>query len=465
MERTFDNRLRLGIALLAAVMAVNAALAYYNIQLLYATNRQVSRSHEVLAALASVLATVKDAETGQRGFLITGNPRYLAPYDAALAAMADDLREAERLVQDDPSQQARLLKLKQYVKSKFDELKATIDLRSREGFAAAQQLVLTDAGREDMDAMRAIVAQMSAEEHERLALRTAQALSNRDVAIVSGLVTAGLGLLAIGVFTTLLRRHLLARVAANEALRAQKELYRTTLTSIGDAVITTDAAGRVTMLNAVAESLTGWQNESAGGVSLVEVFHIVNEDTRLPVENPALRALAEGVIVGLANHTILVAKDGAEHPIDDSAAPIRDGAGRQVGAVLVFRDISERKRLDAMLEAQRELLQTTLESIGDAVITTDAVGCVTFMNRPAQELTGWTEDAAHGEPLETVFHIIQESNREPAESPVVKVLREGRVVGLANHTLLISKTGNELPIDDSAAPIKDANGQTLGVVL
>ena len=142
------------------------------------------------------------------------------------------------------------------------------------------------------------------------------------------------------------RSILLARQRAEEALQKQSEWLRITLSSIGDAVISTDAEGRVTFLNGVAETLTGWSQAEAVGRPLPDVFQIVNEATRQPVENPALRALREGTIVGLANHTILIARDGTERPIDDSAAPMRDGAGAMVGAVLVFRDVTERKRAE-----------------------------------------------------------------------------------------------------------------------
>jgi PAS domain S-box-containing protein len=144
------------------------------------------------------------------------------------------------------------------------------------------------------------------------------------------------------------RRH------AAEKLRAERERYRVTLASIGDAVIATDTEGRVTFLNQVAEQLTGWDMAAAVGHSLDEVFDIVNETTRRRVSNPALRALEQGVIVGLANHTVLIARNGTEHPLDDSAAPIRGADGVIVGAVLVFRDITERKQAEhALSEADR----------------------------------------------------------------------------------------------------------------
>jgi PAS domain S-box-containing protein len=144
------------------------------------------------------------------------------------------------------------------------------------------------------------------------------------------------------------------RRRAAEMLREERERYRVTLTSIGDAVIATDARERVTFLNQVAEQLTGWDMGTALGRPLEEVFRIVNEGTREPVPSPALRVLKEGVVAGLSNHTILIAKDGTERPLDDSAAPIRSPEGNVVGMVLVFRDITERKKVeDALKEVDR----------------------------------------------------------------------------------------------------------------
>ena len=125
-----------------------------------------------------------------------------------------------------------------------------------------------------------------------------------------------------------------------------QELLRVTFTSMGDAVITTDSEGRVTSLNQVAGALTGWTQDEAAGRPLEEVFRIVNEHTRQPVENPVKKVLAEGQIVGLANHTMLIARDGKERPIDDSAAPIRDAEGKLRGVVLIFRDITERRKAE-----------------------------------------------------------------------------------------------------------------------
>lgn len=188
---------------------------------------------------------------------------------------------------------------------------------------------------------------------------------------------------AVGQFIALnlrieeLGREIRRRKDAERAARDHAEQLRTTLASIGDGVIATDANGRITNMNGVAETLTGWANAEAIGQPIDLVLRIVSEATREPVENPAYAALREGVIIGLANHTILIARDGTEWPIDDSAAPIRAGAGDIVGAVLVFRDITERRRLDRLGAEQlhaAQRLSAIVESSEDAIVGKDVDG-------------------------------------------------------------------------------------------
>jgi PAS domain S-box-containing protein len=159
--------------------------------------------------------------------------------------------------------------------------------------------------------------------------------------------------------------------APERALHFQPEWCRVTLASIGDAVITTDNLGRVTFLNSVAESLTGWLQQGAEGVPLETVFRIVNEDTRHTVESPTIRALRDGVVVGLANHTLLIAKDGSERPIDDSAAPIRNAKGEVAGVVLVFRDVTERRAQESSLSDALAYAQSIIATLREPFIALD----------------------------------------------------------------------------------------------
>jgi PAS domain S-box-containing protein len=260
-------------------------------------------------------------------------------------------------------------------------------------------------------------------------------------------------------------RDITAQKRAAIELAAQQAWFRITLSSIGDAVVAADPQGRVTFVNATAERLTGWPETEAVGRPLHDVFNIINETTGQPVENPASLVMKLGHMVGLANHTVLIARDGTERPIADSAAPIRDAEDRMLGVVLVFRDITEERRAEDALAEQREWLETTLESIGDAVIATDVHGGVVFMNPVAEYLTGRTAAFARGRSFHEVFRIVSEQNRQVVEDPVGRVIADGGVVGLGQPTLLLAADGTERQIDESAAPIRNRDGRIIGVVL
>ena len=143
----------------------------------------------------------------------------------------------------------------------------------------------------------------------------------------------------------------------NDNLQASEEKLTVTLRSIGDAVIATDTYARVTLVNAAAEVLTGWGQANALGRCVEDVFHVVNRETREPTKIPVMDALRHGTVQGLANHTVLIGRDGAERDIADSCAPIRNRDGEVIGAVLVFRDVTQ----EYNLEAERKLLHQRLQ--------------------------------------------------------------------------------------------------------
>ncbi|MEO8494106.1 MAG: PAS domain S-box protein [Planctomycetota bacterium] len=171
----------------------------------------------------------------------------------------------------------------------------------------------------------------------------------------------------------------------DELRHEQWEWLRVMITSIGDAVITTDIKGDVNFLNSVAQSMTGWTQEGALGKPIEDVFKIVNEETRLAAENPATRALRDGVVVGLANHTLLIAKDGTELPIDDSAAPTLNAAGEITGVALVFRDVTQRKRLERQVQEAREYADNILATLRDPFLVLDKDLRVVTANRAFYE--------------------------------------------------------------------------------
>lgn len=175
-----------------------------------------------------------------------------------------------------------------------------------------------------------------------------------------------------------------------KAIGESEEWLFTTLQSIGDAVIATDAAGCIVFMNPVAVSLTGWSEEEAEGRDCREVFHIVNETTRKETESPVAKVMRDGVIAGLANHTILISRDGAEHSIDDSGSPIRGRDGELIGVVLIFRDITDRRETEQLLQEQKNLLQTLFDHIPVIVSFLDDAGQFKWVNREWTRVLGWS---------------------------------------------------------------------------
>ena len=238
------------------------------------------------------------------------------------------------------------------------------------------------------------------------------------------------------------------------------ELLKVTLSSIGDGVITTDTDGRVTYVNPVAESLTGWTQQEALGQPLSAVFRIINEDTRGTVESPAVRALRDGVIVGLANHTLLVAKDGIERPIDDSAAPIRDEHGVVSGCVLIFRDVSERRlweRREAARLTSARLLASIVESSDDAIISKSLDGIIQSWNAAAERLFGYASSEAVGRHISLVIP----ADRIAEEDHIIASLRAGRRI---EHfeTERVRKDGQRISVSLTVSPVRDDQGTVVG---
>lgn len=238
-----------------------------------------------------------------------------------------------------------------------------------------------------------------------------------------------------------------------QKLREQREWLRVTLGSIGDAVIATDTDGRITFLNPVATTLTGWPEVDAIGQPMGAVFKIINEKTRKPADNIVARALRENAIVALANHTALIARDGHEIPIEDSAAPIADSLGKVTGVVVVFHDVTERRRM----EEARYQLAAIVESSADAIISKNLDGIITTWNKSAEQLFGYRSDEIIGSRID----IIIPPEHQADEDLILQRLRNGDSF---NHveTLRLAKDGRRIPVSLTVSPIRDAEGTIIG---
>jgi PAS domain S-box-containing protein len=248
-----------------------------------------------------------------------------------------------------------------------------------------------------------------------------------------------------------------ARKAAEEAtqeIARQREQLRVTLASIGDAVIVTDTAGVVTFMNPVAVGLTGWEPQEAVGQPLERVFRIINEQSRRPVENPVHQVFREQSVVGLANQSALVAKNGQEVPIEDTAAPIRADSEAIAGAVLVFRDVTEARRArDARL-----YLAAIVESSDDAIIGENLEGIITSWNKGAERLYGYTAGEMVGRPISI---LVPPDCRDELQAMMERVRGGERIEHF--ETERVRKDGSRVDVSLSISAVRDAEGTLIGV--
>ncbi|MBP2145608.1 PAS domain S-box-containing protein [Methanofollis sp. W23] len=240
---------------------------------------------------------------------------------------------------------------------------------------------------------------------------------------------------------------------AEQALRESEERLNVTLRSIGDGVVVTDEMGRVVMLNAVAEGMTGWIEKEALGHPLDEVFVIINEKTRRTAENPVTRVIETGRVVGLVNHTALIARDGSERLIADSAAPIRDRDGRIVGVVLVFRDVTTEKKA----EAERLRLAAIVESSEDAIFGTDLEGVITSWNSAAETIYGYAPDEMIGRHVS----MLAPEDRKSEFMAVVRRIRRGETTE-HYESRRRRKDGREVEVSITISPMRDEDGSVTG---
>jgi PAS domain S-box-containing protein len=341
------------------LLAANILVTFWNLQTIRRTWRAHCLTGEVIGGLDTLFSNLTDAETGQRGYILTGVEAYLQPFRDARARLDASVQRFIALTKKGGQTDERVRAIAELTAAKLAELEQTIQLRRENGFEPAVELVKTGRSKALMDELRAAITAMEADEYHARDQGKAELEKQMGFTLLTFLGNSLLVLVLLLAIQSLDRK-------ARQELKARARCLGTTLSSIGDAVIATDGEGRLSFMNPVAEMLTGWNLDSAIGRDLAEVFHISNEETREPAENPVSRVLREGKVVGLANHTVLTAKDGTIRPIEDSAAPIKQDQLIQ-GVVLVFRDASQTRaaqlRIRESEERYRSIVAATTHTV------------------------------------------------------------------------------------------------------
>ncbi|MEP7188316.1 MAG: PAS domain S-box protein, partial [Roseiflexaceae bacterium] len=474
----FRNILARAVAAPLIIMALLAGALIWQIDTYRTATRALIGSDRTIAQANQLQKLLVDMESGLRGYLLSGVDGFLDPYNQALPQIQPAIGTLSARVAAQSDQTERLNQTLQDFTQWQQYINGELQLRRIGGDYTS--VVASGAGKRIMDDIRAQMGGFIQSEEQ---MRDTLATSAQQTAQIVIYSSIGLALIVGALLAFYSRRQLvrlshnynqafaLARERANQVAE-QRERLQVTLASIGDGVIVTDINGNVTFANAVAQALTGWTQADAHGLPLEQVFAIVNEDTRQQVESPVAKVIREGIVVGLANHTILLARDGSEVPIDDSAAPIRDAAGKIVGVVLVFRNIAERKQAEQaqtllahQIAEERQRLNNIVASVpgvvweswGQPNATSQRID---FVSEYVESLLGYSVQ----DWLETPnfwLTIVHPDDREQAKSQAAATfasLQPG-----INQFRWIARDGRVLWVETHSTAVVNSDGQPIGM--
>lgn len=353
----FQKTLRELVTVPILLLVLMAGFLFWQILVTARAQQELDHSDRITTQVQELQSLLIDQETGLRGYQLTGDPAMLAPWRAAAAPIRAHFTALRTLLGGDSRQLAALNNL---------------ETRYQEWLGFAQPLLATrrpatpevnQRGKSLMDSIRGVTRGLLQREDSRRQTQYEHARWLQSQELISLLASV----LVVGSILAVFIRHRVRAISASylrridditrqsEEIFESRQWFRTTLESIGDAVIACDDRGEVSFMNAVAEHLTGWTLAEASGHALEEVFRIIHQETRQPAENPVEKVRRLRHVIGMANHTVLIARDGREYVIDDSAAPIAGGTGEMIGVVLVFRDVTEKRRMENALAASEKL--------------------------------------------------------------------------------------------------------------
>ncbi len=468
MKATHRAVAALAIAVLLAALVVMPSFSAFR-QIKEAAGAR-ERTDDLIIRADALLSALRDAETGQRGYSLTGDEAFLEPYLAVRDGVRGHLEELRQLTLTSTAHK-NLDALVPLVDAKLAELSRVIELRRNNDMTAVIAVVSSGQGKRLMDSIRAGIGSFIQMEQDTLARHEAEFQSNMRH-LFAIIVIASLFMLLFSIsFACLIYREAQHRLKnlvyletrhlleiqeatnkqlqqANVTLQVSEEKLAVTLNSIGDAVIATDAEGRVTRLNPLAEKLTGWTQARATGRPVDEIFHIINQETRQPAIIPVKETLAQGTIHGLANHTILIALGGSECAIADSCAPIRDRDGKVLGAVLVFRDVTKEYAAHQALGDNAALIQTILNTVVDGIITLHASsGMVETVNPATERMFGFSAAELIGQNVSLLIPELDGDSRNGSLEYFSAGDGEARAVALGREVVGRRKDGSIFPLE------------------
>lgn len=383
-------RLQFNLAVAAFGTAL-ALLVFINVLLFVSLDkntqqdRYVVHTYRVLKTSNALFSAIKDAETAQRGYILTKDTSFLTPYHHSIAVKNRLLVQLDKLIKDNKVQQQRLKHIKSLIHQKYRFVEKSLFTLRQSGSEQTIDLVNKGEGKMIMDQLRLAFQKFNTHENRLLKQRTYEAQKSVNTLKFTLVYSVLISILIFAITFYKLFQKIKVQHQQEEALFVQNEWYRQTMYSLGDGVITTDVKGNITFINRSGLHITGWLFKDAVGQPIETVFNIVNPDNPEKNSNPALQAMKENKIVFLAKNTQLIQKNGTTIYIDDSGAPIHDREGHIIGSVLIFRDITEKRKTEEKLNL---IYNQSLDMIGVA----NKEGYFISINPAVTKILGYTQE-------------------------------------------------------------------------
>ncbi len=471
VKTTRKNIFLLSLPTLAVIMIV-ATLFWFFDQMKTAGNMR-TQINATLTSSQAILTMVIDAETATRGFLLTDDETFLKPYQDVRDGISGKFRQL-RATTLAPDAQAQLDQIEPLIKDKMDRLTTAIAIKRGSDLKAVLAAMPNMEGKKVMDLLRIEMAQYNQLQNARLAFYEKEYQTNMNF-LFAFIVSASIFMLlfaqvfAYGIYRSIHQRlmnyvHEQTKLSLDkqEAMNEQLNLayvtvqdserkLEVTLNSIADAVIATDREARITLMNRVAELLTGWTETEALGRPIPEIFKTINKETRQPIAPPVIETLVYGAAQG-SSDTILILRDGNQCGIANSCAPIRDHDGQIIGTVLVFRDITAENAAQQALLDSTELVQTILGTVVDAIVTFNVhTNRIETVNPAAEKMFGYDADELIGQRFST---IVPELADDQGSLQYYNATAQESMDGILREVTGHKKNGQTFPMEITASEMR-----------
>jgi PAS domain S-box-containing protein len=391
IERKYING---GFVFALLILLSISFLTLFNTTDHFDDEKWVSRALNVIHASEILISKITDAEANRQGFVITSNEEFLRQYYYSDSQSDSIFNVIKKLTSNNLKQKVLTDSLSPILNLEKEVLRQSIDIQIKKPVNQDELVELTNKGKLIQSKIKYLVSRLQAEEKEILEQRNKELESSGKLVIwlqITGTVAA---LLILITGMVLMNRAIKSRIESEKALERSMNWLEATLKSIGDGVIVTNRLGDITFMNPLAQELTGWKEEEAKGIYLEHIFKLIDKETGKQIENPVTKVFKSGRIISTAdNALLLINKDGREIPVDNSSSPIISNNGSLIGVILVFRDISERRASEIVIQKNQKFIQRIAESIPNILYVYELEGPrIVYANQKLKEILGYSSE-------------------------------------------------------------------------